>query len=551
MPNPNSFLSRFALVQCNVNSLFINKLKCKLNNGNLDRKSILFLADTRVSEDRLKFILDKFNLENRFFTTISKVNGTHCRAGCSLLFPPDFIEKIIKIELDSNPVPRYIFITIVNREGCKITYGSIYGPANGKTQVKLDFYNKINQILDNIEIQHYFANEPFNVILGGDFNLHLDKLNKSSVGTRLNSLMSRFECLDVVAEFSVNTYQFATYIGNHKQAKPSRIDGIFISRKLLTLLKTYNSCTFSHRPGLFETDHFPVCIEFIINKTVPLEDCLVGGDDSYMEHPALINRLDKVATLTLSECSPLNFYFGGNLSRCAIDSMSEEELDLSYQNAHSNFPLFNIFYKLIDNLIKVQNDFKSECLKKDYANEKSLKIEFTNIMRKNYKSNLDIKKIKNITCTLQDNKREFLFKQAKKKGLKACAFGETVTRFFLTQHTIKRSKLRIKQLQLEDGEIVIQPTDIAEGLNCAYKKFFTTKDCYKKGDLNKFLGESGIELLGKISPADSVLCDSSFTMLELENIIKKIKTTSKGGYDKVTGALFHYIFRKCKHLILN
>ena len=558
MVNPFSYLRSFHIKQNNVNSMFKNRNVCKLNHTNLDSKSILMLADTRITADRYQYLLKQYKLDEpelRFFTTISKAEeGQKCRAGASIIFPPNFLSKVIDVNMDDNPIPRYIFITTCNLEGLKATYGAIYLPANKNAQVKIDYLDKITRTLQNIELLNYSTNEVFNLILAGDFNLSLDRLHKSSAGTRLAQMMSSFDLIDTISEFTDNTQSYATFTGNHKNARPTRIDGILMSRNLTYLLKNYSSVKLYQEPALFDTDHYPVSLEFVIAKNIAHEDIYIRGDDSFMNSKELTTKLDKIIRDTLILTSPCNFYYGGNLSRNVIESLSDEELDLSFQAdkiANPNYDHFSTFYKIIDNIIIAQNDYKSVIFNNEYKDEKKLKLEFAKILKKHSKSNDDIKKLRDITYKLQDNKKQALVRKARNIGIKAEAYGEGMTKYFLTQNKIKKSKLRIKVFQLDCGKLVDDPQDIACGLNAAYKNIFNAKDPYNDGMLDKFLGPQGLEKLGQISQKDKTLCETDFSLIEVDNAVKKISLTSKGGYDKVTGTIFQYIYPKCKQLILN
>ena len=529
MVNLHSYLRTFKLRQNNVNSLFKNKYSCKLSSHNLNNNSICFLADSRITQERFDYINDKFKISDRFFSTISKTdNEHHCRAGVSIIFPNNYLSKIVDVCYDNNQFcPRYIFVTAINLDGTKLTYGSVYLPANGKALDKIKIINQIEHHLATIELRHYSSNQCFNLILAGDFNLHLDRLNRSTVGKRLQCVMTRFNVIDMVMEFSTCLDNFPSYLGNHKNAQPTRIDGIFISRQFLQLLNLSSSVKFLHDPTLFESDHYPVCIDFLITKNDTIDDIYRRGDDTFMDSKELLTKLNKIVRDTLILTCPNNLYYGGNLSRSVIECFSDEELDYSFikSNCQKDFPFFETFYKIVDNICKAQNDYKSDFFNKQHREEKSLKNTLFNILKKQYKTKNDIIKLRSVTHTLQNNKSQALQRQARSIGLKSNAYGETMSRFFLLQKSIKKSKLRITDFQLDNGTFVNKPCDIAMGLNSSYKKVFNAADSYSKGDLSSFLGPCGLKNMGKICPKDSSFCESEFTMLELEKAIKKISLT--------------------------
>ena len=505
MVSIHSYLRTLKLRQANVNSLFKNKNKCKLSSYNLNNNSICFLADTRITQDRFNYINERFNISDRFFSTISITDKDHhCRAGASIIFPCNYLSKIVDVCYDNNHFcPRYIFVTAINADGTKITYGSVYLPANGKAFDKIKIIDQIEHQLSTIELRHYSSNQCFNLILAGDFNLHLDRLNKSTVGKRLMCVMSHFNVIDMVLEFSMCPDNFPSYLGNHKNAQPTRIDGIFISRQFLQLLNLSSSVKFSHDPTFFESDHYPVCIDFIITKNDIIEDIYRRGDDTFMDSKELLSKLDKIVRDTLILTCPNNLYYGGNLSRSVIECFSDEELDYSFikSNCRKDFPFFEVFYKIIDNICKAQNDYKSDFFNKQHKEEKSLKNALFKILKKQHKTKNDIIQLRKVTNTLQNNKNQALQRQARSCGLKSNAFGETMSRFFLLQKSIKKSRLRISDFQLDNGTFVNKPYDIAMGLNSAYKKVFNADDHYSKGDLANFLGPCGLKNMGKIKYA--------------------------------------------------
>ena len=550
MVNP-TFLEDLSVVTININSLF-NHNGSKLNGANLNlyKNSILNISDARISED--KYLLLKKNNENgnRFFTTIS---NTH-RAGCAILFPQNYIKDVVNIMEDKNEIPRFLCITVVNYLGLKATFTCCYLPANKSNKIKMASIQGLYNCIEQIEAKVYSIAENFNLFVSGDFNIDLNAATKTKAGQNLLRLCSRFDLYDVIDRFRDKSNTYPTFIGSHANAKPHRIDGILISGSILNLLMDQSRVRIINNPGQFDTDHFSVHIEFIINKSNKNNEQFPRGDDTFMESETFLKILDSTVRDSLLKLSPNNIYMGGALSRAVIDKMTDSELDISYMDKNpleSGVPYFSIFYALIDDIIKVQKDFKSKVFKKEIEEENALKKEMCNIMRKNHHNKQDVHKLRKLNNTLLNKKREILLRKAKLQGIRSSAMGETMTRFFLMQKSYRKSKLKIKQMMLSNGMLTGNPSEIAQELGRSYKRIFTVRDPYVEGDLERFLGPLGISKMGVIQEPDRELCETFFSIAELEEAAKKIKKEGKGGADGVTGTIFHYIFPKLKYLFLN
>ena len=113
---------------------------------NLMKKSteILFLSDTRLNADKLKFLEEQFSLtevigvrRKRIFATSSE----HCSrtGGVAILVPKtyDDILSVVHCEHDPSQIPRFLTVLAKLQGHCKIILSVFYG--SPKSQGEKDF----------------------------------------------------------------------------------------------------------------------------------------------------------------------------------------------------------------------------------------------------------------------------------------------------------------------------------------------------------------------------------------------------------------------------
>ena len=141
---------------------------------NLMKKSteILFLSDTRLNADKLKFLENQFSLtevigvrKQRIFATSSE----HCnRTGGVAIFVPQSYDDILSIchcEHDPSQIPRFLTILAKLQGHCKVFLSVVYGSPKSqgeKNQIWTRYHKHIESLISR------FGDSP--VILAGDTN---------------------------------------------------------------------------------------------------------------------------------------------------------------------------------------------------------------------------------------------------------------------------------------------------------------------------------------------------------------------------------------------
>lgn len=221
-----------------------------------NKTDIAFLQETHCT-DNVKHIYDR-DWEGISFHSTS--DSSH-KNGVQILFKKNMNCEIISNKQDDQG--RYIIVTIqVGNNIYKLA--NIYAPT--KIKDRDDFLVKLRKIL--IEEN----SEDIYFILGGDFNLHLNKTDKNTHSNmeektikKLKDIISDLNLIDCWNSFRNEKYKY-TWENSKKDIK-SRLDYFLISRPInVNLKKCCTKIVISNKVGRRISDHKLIEINLNINE---------------------------------------------------------------------------------------------------------------------------------------------------------------------------------------------------------------------------------------------------------------------------------------------
>ena len=176
---------------------------------------ILFLSDTRLNTEKLKFLEDQFSLtevigvrRKRIFATSSE----HCSrtGGVAILVPKtyDDILSVVHCEHDPSQIPRFLTVLAKLQGHCKIILSVFYGSPKSQTE-KDQVWTRYLKHIESFICK--FGDSP--LILAGDTNEKLNSLSDSSSGVctmsknSFGKILNSFDLVDLYGGAERNHYK--------------------------------------------------------------------------------------------------------------------------------------------------------------------------------------------------------------------------------------------------------------------------------------------------------------------------------------------------------
>ena len=190
-----------------------------LKNMNYD---IYCLQDTHFTE-KLENEIQNFWGSNCLFSSYNSNSR-----GVAILFNKNLDYKILKHKIDSNG---NILTVQLQIDSYIITLINIYGPNNDMPQ----FYNEVEQLMEDFDSEEYIVCGDFNLILDPDLDcFNYARVNNPKARDRVIELQSNKNMLDSYRELHPHTKRYTWR--KKSPLKQSRLDYIFISETLLPCL---------------------------------------------------------------------------------------------------------------------------------------------------------------------------------------------------------------------------------------------------------------------------------------------------------------------------
>ena len=135
----------------------------------------------------------------------------------------------------------------------------------------------------------------------------------------------------------------------------------------------------------------------------------------------------------------------------------------------------------------------------------------------------------------QEAQREKNKRICEKNGFLYAKHGEVLSKIFFRQLAAKQALT--KTMEDTKGRILNKPAEIRKELNQIYKNIFNQEDNYREGDIEKFLGEKGLNRLGRIDQGLKEKMETEITEREFEAVCQKLNKESTTGQDGITANL--------------
>ncbi len=217
----------------------------------LNKVNIFGLSETKLSNSTAAFSFKQFN--NKYTSFFNNDTSSTNGSGVGIIVSKDYAKFIHKTEAYKG---RVLFMDLIMKGRVKIRIFQIYLPTTttGMRDYTTDLYKYIiDKIKDALRCHS-------RIIIMGDFNINLEKYLKqyrrNGYTHWQNSLFKDLQRLNLVDTITLchditPTTPFNTFVPNHPNQSPSRIDFIWITRDLID--EVINSNIFD--PELYKSDH--------------------------------------------------------------------------------------------------------------------------------------------------------------------------------------------------------------------------------------------------------------------------------------------------------
>ena len=463
-------------------------------------ENIIFLQETHTSEK------DVTKWEREWKSKIIMDHGSTNSKGVAILLPskPNFTIDNVKISKNGRKI-----ILNLKREDVEYCLINIYAPTQNMEKEQLTFFNNLEKdITENIDKK---------IIIGGDFNLTLDKIDKYGENfkithsvSKIKSLMKSYDLLDI---FRINNPDVKRYTWRrHNPLNQSRLDYWLIGADV-----TYNILETDIKPSI-KTDHSLITLTFTETN----------------QNSARGRGLWKFNSSLLSDIDYVHYLIG------MIDMQKENFKDIT--NPSLKWEL--VKFKLRDATIKYSKTQAN--LKKEY--EENLNNNLHDVamkLDKEYSENLHEKytEIKNELENINAIKTEGFRIRSKSEYIE---HNEKGNKYFIAMEKRNARINNISRLILENGRIETSPKEILLELHNFYKSLYSSR-IYDQSIEDHFFTCN----VPKLSEENKELCDNQITMCECEMALHKMKKDKSPGTDGFTIEFYQYFWKDIKELVFD
>ncbi len=418
----------------------------------------------------------------------STTNSAHSRGVC-IMFKKDLNYNIIDVHKCENGR-----LLIVNVEINDDTYSFINVYSPNESAQRSEFFAKVQCWIDK-----YVINKG-NIVLGGDFNCAVDKIDRRNTSVTLDrsvsslrKLMAAYQLTDVWRKVHSDKICY-TFIDPSGRGFDSRIDLFLCSHKITSQVNISNIVP-APAPDHRAVD---ITLNFSRNKR---------GKGYWKMNASVLNDEE---------------YMLG------IESLIKETVT-EYDNHIDKVRLWE-FLK-----VRIKNYTIRYCIKKargqrDEAKDLEGRInEIDNILASTNNSDLDQerKQCKQALDDLYSNK-------AKGHQIRSRAawveLGERSTRYFLGLEKSRQVTNTIHSLKDEDGNAKLDDQDILQETHKFYSKLYTSQNP-SSIDMDQYFDDVKLERV--LSNTDRLTCEGDITYNEGENTVKDMKGNKSPGLDGI------------------
>jgi len=468
----------------------------QLKNG---ENNMIFLQETHSEES------DQVIWEKDWGSKIIMSHGSTNSRGVAILFPSKDDLQVESTNIDDNG--RKIVLNLVHEkdEYCLI---NIYAPTQDRETDQIKF---LNDLKEDIE-----SNLAKKIIIGGDFNLPLEIIDKSNKNTnnskaniKMHNIMETYDIIDIWRIQNPATKRFTWR--RHRPLTQSRLDYWLIGADVC-----YNIKACDIKPSI-KTDHSLITLSLLKNT-----DCSRGSgmwkfNAQLLKDPDYTGYMKGIIKM---HCA--------NIQPDTTHSQKWELVKMEIRNATIQYSKTQSYFSK-----EYENQLQNECqsLEKELDNDHNLETQAKLSSAKDKLERLN---------TIQTEGHRIRSKA------NYVEYNERGSRYFLNLEKYNAKIKNITRLKLDNNTETTMKDTILSELALFYTKLYTETE-YSDSYENIFLNDQ----VPKLNNNEKEYCDKDITMEECTNAIRKMKINKSPGTDGLTSEFYQFFWDDVNILVYN
>lgn len=482
-----------------------NKRKDVFNNLKSKNCNIYMLQDTHFTKEDENIIKTQWGYEVFFSSFKSNARGVATLVNNNCEF-----KSLNVIQDDSG---NYLILD-VEIEDIPFILINIYGPNNDRPQ----FYSELKSKIEDIYTSQH-------IILGGDFNLILDKDLDSMNYKNLNNPKARTEVLKLIDTFNLKDVFreqcpfLKRYTWRKKNPiKQARLDFFLISESLQTMspcIKHENS---------YRSDHSPVLFQCKLNE-------FIKGKGFWKFNNSLLTDKDYINIIKKLLNNIICQYSCHVYNKESISTIRNEDLCLTIND--------QLFLDTL--LMEIRGKTISYAsYKKKKQNQRKLKLEkeITEIEQNLTQNTID--ELNEKQNELEQIRSNILKGQCIRSKAKWIEEGEKPTKYFLSLESRNYISKQIPRIQKDDGSIITDQFKILNEIKMFYENLYRKRETIYTEDFRLKLNKFNVT---KLTKEESDSLEGPINNTEVYNFLKKMKNDKSPGPDGFTCEFFKFFWK--------
>ena len=450
--------------------------------------------------------------------------------------------------------------------GPNVILSAIYGSPHSEKE-KLKVWKRYHEHLQEIICK--FGNCP--MIIAGDWNQKLNLISETEVVPNEMCLKRVMHDLDLCDFYQNSKHEISkndkirmerqgqipclnssgnTFYPKVTGHRPSRIDGVFVSKSLIcNMVQKY----------LFLSNEHPAADHKSVHVTFTWSLCGIPNGRTkpkFFFHNHLISDKNFMKKLRKSISETLIEKYrklDGSIPENIIKEIKLQDLENilfdRIKNQNKNFSAVDLIYQIFEGIEKLQNSYLKSRYKKENNQEmqiiENLKIleNVTNPSRSQQRKRIATSKM------LSDIQSRKLKRQALDANLNYQLVGESGTKYYLRSKVQKRNANFVREFEDPSGKIITNSDEIEKCFFDHFKELLSTPDPFCPELFYEFISPCRTKFK-KISETDKNSFGTEISAGELAIAVSKIRSESCPGPDGISGSLLRIIHSFCPRILL-
>ncbi len=478
-----------------------------LNNDEKRRRLFIWLRDNKAN---IVFLQETFcqkeysKMENMGWDIKHTLTDSAHSRGVAIMFDTELNYKIRNIHRKNDGRVILINVSIEDRE---LTLCNIYAP--NKPYLRNEFFKSLK-----LWIARY-ADNPDDIILGGDFNCTLNQNDRSNgkgdQDRSRNNLIKLLEGHNLIDTwYEKKSFVQYTYTDPDSGAK-NRIDYIFISNNIRDKIR---KCWIRTAPKKDKHKAVNISLRVTDNRRGP-------GYWKFNARFLESNQYNEIIRTVIRECKRNVNGFSATLNWEQMKIIAKEaSIKFGVQRARYKREFLKNVQEKLDNIVK----------------DEDIGI------------NIDIDEKTKLEKMLNDHYEEKTQGSILRSKINWKEKGERSTKYFLGLEKSRQCNNVIKQLQDSNGNLVDTDSEIFGVGTQFYDTLYTSKKIPQE-EIDEYLENTDFN--HKLSDLQKTDCDLEITMDELDFVIKNLKTGKSPGTDGLTPEFYIHFWPELKDMYMD